>query len=201
MSRHVLLAITSVMVLAALGALGSACGDAPSSGARGSPGIDSDPIRALAGAASSDALNMERHAATMKEAAAARADRANWVSDADVMNADARSLRVIADAAMAIARDPGSQPGTAIELRRVLGDGLNLEDLGQALIAHCDALQAHLQAMRAVVAGESELMAEVEMAGADIDNMKIIGQAAINRGEELQETALQIADNTGQDLD
>jgi hypothetical protein len=201
MSKHPLLVITSAMALAALGALASACGGSSHSAAPGSGAAAADPIRALAGAATSDALNMERHAAMMRKAAVARADGASWAGDADVMNANARSLRVISDAAMAIARDPGSQPRTAVELRRVLGDGRNLQDLGQQLIAHCDAMQAHLDAMRAEVADDSELAAEVEMAGAGIDDMKVVGQAAIDRGEELQETAMQIADNTGQDLD
>jgi hypothetical protein len=193
--------ITSVVVLAALGALGSACRGSPSNGARSSIDIDREPIRALAGVASSDAQNMERHAATMKAAAAARPAHAHWASDADIVNADARSLRFLADSALAIANDPGSTPWTSIELRRVLGDGLNLQRLGETLLAHADAMDAHLQTMREQARGEGELIGSIDLAGADIADLRRDGQAAIDRGKELQNTARRIAENTGQKLD
>ena len=188
----------SVLILASVilvsTAIAAACGGSSSSGKTSQIQIDREPITALAGAAEGHAQNMDAHAATM-------ASHARWASDADLIKADAGSLRFLADSARAIARDPGSHPGDAVQPDRILGDGLNLQRLGKTLIAHADAMSTHLQTMRQQAAGDSELLARIDETGADMQMMKQDGQAAIDRGTELADTARRIAASTGQKIE
>jgi len=158
------------------------------------------PINDLASAAAQDAANMETHATAMEAAAAARPDHAHWASDAQIIKASAQSLRLLAQSAESIASDPGSHPNTSVELRRVLGDGLNLQQLGQTLLGHADAMQTHLDTMRGQAASDQQLLAMIDQAGGDLQKMKQDGQAAVDRGKELEQTARRIAENTGQDI-
>lgn len=195
----------SVFVLASLilvaTAIVAACGGSSSSEKTSQTQIDREPITALAGAAEGDAQEMEAHAATMASLAASRPDHAHWASDAELFKASAGSLRFLADSARAIARDPGSHPGSAVQPDRVLGDGLNLQGLGKTLITHADAMNTHLQTMRDQAAGDTALLARIDETGVDVQAMKQDGQAAINRGTELADTARRIAASTGQKIE
>jgi len=195
----------SVLILASVilvsTAIAAACGGSSSSDKTSQIQIDREPITALAGAAESDAQNMEAHAATMASLATSLPDHAHWGSDAELIKANAGSLRFLADSARAIARDPGSHPSNAVQPDRILGDGLNLQGLGKTLIAHADAMSAHLETMHQQAAGESELFARIDETGADMQAMKQNGQAAIDRGTELAETARRIAASTGQKIE
>ncbi len=195
----------SVFVLASLvlvsTAIAAACGGSSSSQNASQIPIDREPITVLAGAAEADAQKMEAHAATMVSLAASRPDHAHWASDAELIKASAGSLRFLADSARAIARDPGSHPGNAVQPDRILGDGLNLQGLGKTLIAHADAMNTHLQTMRDQAAGDTALLARIDETGADVQTMKQDGQAAITRGAELADTARRIAASTGQKIE
>ena len=182
-------------------AIAAACGGSSSKDEAIQIQIDREPITALAGAAEADAQNMEAHAATMASLAASRPDHAHWASDAELIKANATPLRFLADSARAIARDPGSHPGGAVQPERILGDGLNLQRLGETLIAHADAMQSHLETMRDQAAGDSTLLSAIDAAQPDMQAMKQDGQAAIDRGRELADTARRIAAATGQKIE
>jgi hypothetical protein len=182
-------------------AVAAACGGSSSNDQTSQIQIDRQPITALAGAAEADAQNMEAHAATIASLAASRADHAHWASDAELMKANATSLRFLADSARAIARDPGSHPSNAVQPERILGDGLNLQRFGETLIAHANAMQTHLDTMREQAAGDSTLLSAIDAAQPDMQAMKQDGQAAIDRGRELADTARRIAAATGQKIE
>ena len=198
MFRYSLLVVAPLIASSIL--IAAACGGS-SNGNASQIQIDREPITVLAGAAEGDAQSMEEHAATMTSIAAARPDHAHWASDAELIKANATSLRFLADSARSIARDPGSHPGNAVQPDRVLGDGLNLQGLGETLIAHADAMRTHLDTMREQAAGDSALLAAINAAQPDTEAMKRDGQAAIDRGKDLAETARRIAASTGQKIE
>jgi hypothetical protein len=165
--------------------------------------LDLTTIRQLATAASQDADNMDRHAQTMASIAAARPDHAHWASDAEIARANARSLRFVADSALAIDRDQKLFPVTAsaVQLDRLLGDGLNLQSLGQTVVDHATAMEGHLEIMRQQAAGDAVLLAAVADLTPDVQKMKGDGTAAADAGEALAEKARTIARSIGVKLD
>ena len=170
-----------------------------------SPPVDLDltAIRDLASAASQDADNMEHHAATMTAIAAARPDHAHWASDADVARANARSLRFVAGSAQAIDRDQAVFPVTAsaVQLDRLLGDGLNLQSLGQTIVDHATAMQGHIDLMREQASGDATLLSAIGDLGQDVQGMKADGTAAVDAGEALEDKARTIARSIGVKLE
>lgn len=162
--------------------------------------LNLDPIVALAGAASTDADAMDQHADAMTSAAADRADHAHWAADAETIRANARSLRVLAGSAKAIEHDPGARPGNAIELGRVYGDGTNLHALGQTLVDHADAMQAHISVMRDEAAGDPELLQAVDAFAPNVGAMKADGEAAMDYGIALMNEARRLAQSIGEEL-
>lgn len=199
MFKHSVLGVATIIASSVF--IAAACGGSSPNGNTSQIQIDREPITALAGAAEGDAQKMEAHAATMTSIAAARPDHAHWASDAELIKANVISLRFLADSARSIARDPGSHPGNAVQPDRVLGDGLNLQGLGETLIAHADAMRTHLDTMREQAAGDSALLAAINAAQPDTEAMKRNGQAAIDRGKDLAETARRIAASTGQKIE
>jgi hypothetical protein len=193
------LGVASLVIVST--AVAGACGGSSSKDQTSQIQVDREPITALAGAAAADALNMEAHAAAMASLADARPDHAHWASDAELIKANAASLRFLADSAQAIARDPGSHPGNAVQPQRVLGDGLNLQRFGETLIAHANAMQSHLDTMRKQATGDSTLLARIDESGFDVQKMQQDGQAAIDRGKELADTARRIAAATGEKIE
>ncbi len=138
------LSVFTVIIAVAIAAVAGACGDS-SDGT--SMDVDREPILALAGAATQEAQNMERHADEMEAAAATRPSHAHWAADAATLRANASSMAFMANSAMAIYNDPGSHPGNAVELDRVFGDGVNLHALGETLVGHAGAMQSHVAVM------------------------------------------------------
>ncbi|HLF76686.1 MAG TPA: hypothetical protein VJB57_04280 [Dehalococcoidia bacterium] len=165
--------------------------------------LDLTAIRELASAASQDADNMERHAATMTAVAAARPEHAHWASDAEIARANARSLRFVADSARAIDRDQAAFPVTAsaVQLDRLLGDGLNLQSLGQTIVDHATAMEGHIDVMRQQAAGDATLLGAIGDLGQDVQGMKSDGTAAMNAGKALADKARTIARSIGVKLD
>jgi len=165
--------------------------------------LDLTAIRDLAAAASQDADSMERHAQTMASVAAARPDHAHWASDAEIARANARSLRFVADSARAIDRDQAAFPvkARAVELDRLLGDGLNLRSLGQTVVDHATAMEGHVEVMRQQAAGDPALLGAITDLSQDVQRMKADGTAAVNAGKALEEKARTIARSTGVELD
>jgi hypothetical protein len=162
--------------------------------------LNLDPVRTLAGAAASDAQEMNAHADAMTAAAAQRPDHAHWAADAETIRADARTLSFVADAAQSIARDPGSHPGNAVELMRVYGDGTNLQQLGRSLVDHGAAMTTHIAVMRDEAAGDAELLKLIDAFAPNVEAMKVDGQAAIDRGTELIQEARRLAASVGVEL-
>ena len=165
--------------------------------------LDLTAIRELASAASQDADNMERHAETMTAIAAARPDHAHWASDAEIARANARSLRFAADSARAIDRDQAAFPVTAsaVQLERLLGDGLNLQSLGQTIVDHATAVQVHIELMREQASGDTTLLGAIGDFGQDVLRMKTDGTAAVDAGKALADKARTIARSIGVKLD
>lgn len=162
--------------------------------------LDLQPIQSLANAADAEAQSMEDHAATIVAAATGRPDVAQWQSEVETLRAQAKSLRLLASWAQAIHHDPGARDDSAADLLRILGDGRNLEQLGETLVAHAAAMQTHLPVMRQQAAGDAALTAAVGRLSTDIEGMQRSGQGAIGRGKELQETARRLAQGTGTKL-
>jgi len=185
-----LIALTS---LAAIVFVAAACGDS-SDGT--SMDVDREPILALAGAATEEAQNMERHADEMEAAAATRPDHAHWAADAATLRANASSVAFMANAAMAIYNDPGSHGGSG-ELDRVFSDGVGLHELGETLAEHADAMQSHVAVMREQAAGDQALLTVIDSLASDADAMKTVGEAAMDRGTELQNQARRLANTVG----
>jgi hypothetical protein len=159
--------------------------------------VDLRPIHALAETASQNAVNMDDHADAMAAAAVGRPDLDHWKSDADTIRAEAQSLRLLADWAKAIQYDPGARSDSSADLQRVLSDGKSLEQLGGTLLTHSSAMQAHLDVMRQQAGGHATLIATLAQLDSDVSDMKQSGQAAVDRGRELQETARRLAQSTG----
>lgn len=172
-----------------------------SSDSGGSKKVEADvgAINDLVMSANQDAKNMDGHADTMALLASSRPDHAHWENDADTARANARSVRFLADSAAAIARDQNLFPakGSAVELGRLLGDGLNLQALGDMLLKHADAMDAHAKLMRQDAAGDARLIAVIDQFGADVGAMRSDAQGAIAQGKTLAETARTIARSTG----
>jgi hypothetical protein len=140
---------------------------------------------------------MERHADEMEAAAATRPSHAHWAADAATLRANASSMAFMANSAMAIYNDPGSHPGNAVELDRVSGDGVNLHALGETLVEHAEAMLSHVAVMREQAAGDEALLTIVDSLASDADAMKTVGEAAMDRGTELQNQARRLADTVG----
>ena len=165
--------------------------------------FDLTAIRQIASAASQDADNMERHAATMRSIAASRPDHAHWASDAEIALANARTLRFVADSARAIDRDQTIFPvmASSVQLDRLHGNGLNLQSLGQTTIAHADAMAGHIDVMRQQAAGDAALLAAIGDLGQDVQRMKTDGTTAMEAGKALIDQARTIARSIGVKLD
>jgi len=192
------LALGLFVVVLPIAAISAACGG--SSNGTTTIDINREPIAALAGSASQEAANMERHATDMEAAAAGRPDAAEWIAEAATLRANAQSMQFMSSSAMAIYRDRGAHPATAVELTRVFGDGVNLHLLGEMVIDHADAMQAHADVMRERAAGDEALLAAVDALVADNEAMRAAGQGAIDRGTELQNEAQRLADTVGVEL-
>lgn len=182
-----------IMVVAGTAVVAGACGDS-SDGTN--VDVNREPIQALAGLATREAENMERHADEMESASAARPDHAHWAADAATLRANARSVGFVANAAMAIYNDPGSHGGSR-ELPRVFSDGVGLHSLGETFIEHADAMKAHVTVMRDEAVGDQTLLAVIESLASDADGVRAVGQAATDRGTELQNEARRLADTVG----
>jgi hypothetical protein len=204
MARKLTLGLVAALGLVAVApalVVAAACG---SSGNDGSGAIDGelnlDPIIALAGDADKDAAAMEQHADAMDAAAEGRPDRARWAAEAETIRANANTLRVLASGARAIQRDPGARPGNAVELGRVYGDGRNLHTLGETLIEHADAMDAHLAAMRQEAADDPAMRQVLDSFAPSLAAMRADGQEAMNRGIELMNEVRRLAQSIGADL-
>ncbi len=187
------LSLFTVIIAVAIAAVAGACGDS-SDGT--SMDVDREPILALAGGATQEAQNMERHADEMESAAAGRADHAHWAADAATLRANASSVAFMANSAMAIYNDPGSHGGSA-EPNRVFGDGVNLHALGETLVEHADAMRSHVAVMREQAAGDAMLLSVIDSLASDTGAMKTVGEAAMDRGTDLQNQARRLADTVG----
>lgn len=159
-------------------------------------------IRDLANAASQDADNMERHAESMASVAAARPDHAHWASEAEIARANARSLRFVADSARAIDRDQTAFPATAsaVQLDRLLGDGLNLQGFGQTIMDHATAMSSHIEDMRREAGDDESLLAAISDLGGDVERMEADAMAAISAGKALEEKARALGRSIGVEL-
>ena len=197
--------LLSVIVFIAIvvGVIALATSSSSDDGSSKRVALDLTSIRQLASAASQDADNMERHAATMTAMAAARPDHAHWASDAEIAQANARTLRFVADSAWAIERDQTAFPVTAsaIQLDRLLGDGLNLQIFGQSVVGHANAMDGHIEVMRQQAAGDPTLLVAIGDLGQDVQRMKIDGAAAVDAGKALADKARTIATSIGVKLD
>lgn len=162
--------------------------------------IDLAPVSALAASATRNAEDMEQHASAMATAAGNRPQFATWGAEADTIRANAKSLRLLASTAAAIRHDPGARSGESTELIRILGDGQNLQQLGDTLLAHAGAMETHVTTMRQQAASDPSLAGVVGQLSTNIAAMRRDGQAAIDRGRELQETARRLAQSLGQKL-
>lgn len=180
---------------------GSACGGSSQAGDK--PSIDQQAISALIGSSNADAAALDEHADAMLAAGAGRPDQAHLESDAKTIRAEARSLRFLADSTAAMLRDQELFPasGTAIQLNRLLGNGVNLQSLGQSLQEHSDAIQSHITAMREQWAGDGPLLAAADALEGDIGRMHVDGQGAIDRGQAMADEARRIAKSTGQTIE
>lgn len=163
--------------------------------------VDLAPIAALAASALQDAGVMEQHADAMTAAAGTRPELAQWRTEAETIRANAKSLRLLASWAAAIRFDPGARSGESTELIRILGDGRNLQQLGETLISHAAAMEAHVTAMRQQAATDPAAASVMGQLATDRASMRRDGQAAIDRGKELQETARRLAQGLGQKIE
>ena len=194
-----ILATTGTLLVTGLAAAGIAA-EARTSGQPAGATDSRAPIYALAQVSAVDADQLDAHAAAMERVAIAQPAHARWSGDAEQVRKDARALRFVASSALAIAGDRGSNPDTAVEVRRVLGDGLNLQQLGRVLTREAEATRMHLDAMRRDAAGDSALVALVDASAPDVAAMQRDGEAAVARGVALEQLAEGIAQNTGQPL-
>lgn len=197
LTRRNRLRLITLAGLAGLVFVAAACGGSGLSDSELHSQINTDPIGALAGSAQDDAQQMMRHADAMTAASAQRPDARRWAADAETIRANARTLSFMAEGARSISRDPGSHPGTAVEVTRIYGDGDNLRVFGQMLIADADAMRSHIVVMREEAAGDAQLLQAVEAFAPNVEAMKTDGQAAIDRGNELIREAQRIASSIG----
>lgn len=163
--------------------------------------VDLAPVNALAAAATQDADTMEQHATTMVTAAERRPELAQWRIEADTIRANAQSLRLLASWAEALRHDPGVRSNESAELTRIRGDGQALQQLGEALLAHAGAMDAHLTAMREQAGGDPVVASVASQLTTDTASMRRDGQAAVERGKALQEDARRIARSLDQKIE
>lgn len=163
--------------------------------------VDLQPVHALATTADQNARNMTTHADAMTAAAANRPDAAIWKSDADWLRAEARSMQLLSSWAAAIQYDPGARSDNRSDLLRVLADGHNLMQLGETLLVHASAMQAHVEVMRSRTPGDASTTTSPAVLGTDVGAMRQAAQAAIDRGKELQDAAHRMAQSAGIDID
>lgn len=189
----------SVIALALLALAGAGCGGSEEQHSRVE--VDLAPINALAASATQDAASMEQHADTMTAAAGTRPELAQWRAEADTIRANAKSLRLLASWAEAIRHDPGARSGEPAELARILGDGRTLEQLGETLVAHAGAMEVHVTAMRQQAGSDPALAGAVGQLTSDTAAMRRNGQAAIDRGKDLQATARRLGLSLGQQIE
>jgi hypothetical protein len=184
------------------GVLFAACGDSSNGQGDHPAGLDVDlqPVRALATVADQNARNMTSHADAMAAAAANRPDAAIWRSDADWLRAEARSMQLLSSWAAAIQYDPGARSNNRSDLLRVLADGHNLMQLGETLLVHASAMQAHVELMRSRTTGDAFTTTSPAVLGTDVAAMRQAAQAAIDRGKELQDAAHRMAQSAGIDI-
>lgn len=163
--------------------------------------VDLQPVHALASAADQNATNMTTHADAMAAAGASRPDAALWKSDAEWLRAQARSMRLLSSWAAAIQYDSGARSDDRSDLLRVLADGHNLAQLGETLLVHASAMQAHIEVMRLRMTGDASTTASPAVLGADVAAMREAAQEAIDRGKELQDAAHRMARGAGIEID
>lgn len=180
----------------------AACGDSSDDQGDHPAGLDVDlqPVHALATVADQNARNMTTHADAMAAAAANRPDAALWKSDADWLRAEARSMQLLSSWAAAIQYDPGARSDNRSDLVRVLADGHNLMQLGETLLVHASAMQAHVEVMRSRTTGDASATSPA-LIGTDVAAMRQVAQTAIDRGKELQDAAHRMAQSAGIDID
>ena len=90
---------------------------------------------------------------------------------------------------------------SAVHLDRLLGDGLNLQSLGQTIVDHANAMDGHIDVMRQQAAGDATLLDAIGDLGQDIQRMKTDGTAAMDAGKALADKARTIATSIGVKLD
>ncbi len=188
----------TVIALSIMALAFAACGGSTE---RSRVALDLAPVTGLAASATQDAQAMEQHADAMATAAGGRPELTQWLSEAETIRANAKSLRLLASQASAIRHDPGARAGESTELIRILGDGQNLQQLGDALIAHAGAMESHVSAMGRQTAGDATLTNVVGQLMTDTASMRRDGQAAVDRGKELQESARRLAQSLGQKIE
>lgn len=168
------------LALGTLALLLTACGDTEVERSR--VVVDLAPVNALVTAATQDADTMEQHATAIATAAESRPELAQWRTEADTIRSNAKSLRLLAAWAEAIRHDSGARSNESAELTRILGDGQNLQQLGETVIAHAGAMDAHLTAMRQQAGGDTVVASVASQLTTDTASMRREGQAAIGQG-------------------
>ncbi len=172
----------------------AACGDDDGGEAR--PELGS--IRAVAEAARRDAATMERHADAML-ASGGSVDPVQLRSDEQTIRTAARSLRALAGWADAILGSEALHPTShrAVELNRLLGDGLNLAALGNMVVEHAGAMEMHIAAMRKRYAATPGLSATLTALESNVRMMREDGDSAVQAGDALADQARQFARSIG----
>ena len=188
--------IGGALTLVTAGALllGAACGD-DDDGGEARPELGS--ISAVAQAARRDAAAMDRHADAM--AAAGSIDAVQLRSDEETIRTAARSLRALADWADSILASEALHPTShrMVELNRLLGDGLNLAALGEMVVEHAGAMEAHVAAMRERHAGTPEVLVTLTALENNVQMMREDGEAAVQAGNDLADQAREFARGIG----
>jgi hypothetical protein len=161
--------------------------------------LDLDSIFALALAAEAGADAMEAHAAHMIEMSASRLELASWPAEAESLRANAASLRFLASSARNLHHDLATFPitSTAVDLRRLPGNGRNLELFASSILAQADAMDAHVATMRGHVEGDRDLLSTIDGIALDIRAMRATGETALHQGRELADRALTLARSVG----
>ena len=90
---------------------------------------------------------------------------------------------------------------SAVHLDRLLGDGLNLQSLGQTIVDHATAMEGHIDVMRQQAAGDATLLGAIGDLGQDVQRMKTDSTVAVDTGKALVDKARTIARGIGVKLD
>lgn len=161
-------------------------------------GLDFDAISALACSATSDAQNLDQHAAAIEAFAASRSNRILWLHVVDDARASARTLRFLADNAKAVMRmrrqsldDPGG----------MLSDGLTLLRPGETLLRQTQALDANIRLLREDANSDQSLRDAVEALASAVKEAREDAGVAVQQGNLLVERARQIARSLGVDIE